>query len=230
MTQLALPLQLADHAVFDSFWPAANEALVAYLQKLVGQNAGPGCWIWGEAATGKTHLLQAACARGGDQAMYLPLAFFQESGPAVLEGAGLRPLICIDDADAIAGRDEWESALFDLYNQVADADGTLVVASSHTVRESGFAMPDLQSRFTQLTTFHIQPLDEDDRVQALQLRARHRGLELPDETARFMLNRSRRDMASLYSLLDRLDAAALQAKRRLTVPFVRDVLQQQMPG
>jgi DnaA family protein len=39
-----------------------------------------------------------------------------------------------------------------------------------------------------------------------------------------MLNRSRRDMASLYRLLDRLDAAALQAKRRLTVPFVRGVL------
>jgi DnaA family protein len=56
------------------------------------------------------------------------------------------------------------------------------------------------------------------------LRARHRGLELPDDTAKFMLSRSRRDMASLYRLLDKLDTEALIAKRRLTVPFVRDVL------
>jgi DnaA family protein len=75
----------------------------------------------------------------------------------------------------------------------------------------------------------VQPLNEEQRVEALQLRAGHRGLELPGETARYLLKRSRRDMASLYELLDRLDLEALRAQRRLTVPFVRDVLQQQPP-
>jgi DnaA family protein len=70
----------------------------------------------------------------------------------------------------------------------------------------------------------VEPLDEAGRVQALKLRARHRGLELPDDTARFLLSRSRRDMTSLYRLLDKLDAEALIAQRRLTIPFVRDVL------
>ena len=63
-------------------------------------------------------------------------------------------------------------------------------------------------------------------MAALQLRARHRGLDLPADTARFMLNRSRRDMASLYQLLDKLDLEALRAKRRLTIPFVSEVLRQ----
>jgi hypothetical protein len=31
-------------------------------------------------------------------------------------------------------------------------------------------------------------------------------------------------MASLYSLLDKLDGEAMRAQRRLTVPFVRGVL------
>ena len=66
--------------------------------------------------------------------------------------------------------------------------------------------------------------DEADRAAALQLRAGHRGLDLPDETALYLLRRMPRDMASLYALLDRLDLEALRAKRRLTVPFVRDVL------
>ena len=60
--------------------------------------------------------------------------------------------------------------------------------------------------------------------EALVLRARHRGLELPEETARFLASRARRDMASLHALLDRLDDQALVAQRRLTIPFVKDVL------
>jgi DnaA family protein len=47
---------------------------------------------------------------------------------------------------------------------------------------------------------------------------------LPDDTAAFLLSRSRRDMSSLYGLLDKLDTEALIAKRRLTIPFVREVL------
>ena len=79
---------------------------------------------------------------------------------------------------------------------------------------------------SRLPVFQIRALDEQQRVAALQLRAGHRGLELPDDTAAYMLKRSRRDMASLYGLLDKLDLEALRAQRRLTIPFVRDVLQQ----
>ncbi|MGB5739301.1 MAG: DnaA regulatory inactivator Hda [Woeseia sp.] len=227
MSQLALPLQLADHAVFESFWPAGNETLVAYLKKLVTDGSGPGCWIWGETASGKTHLLQAVCEKLGDRAMYLPLDSVFDAGPDILDGAALRSLVCLDNIDITEGKADWEEALFALFNRVIDANGTLLVASSHSVRESAFLLPDLRSRFTQLTSFQLQTLNENERLHALQLRAGHRGLELPGETARYMLNRSRRDMASLYALLDRLDAAALRAQRRLTVPFVKSVLQQE---
>lgn len=91
-------------------------------------------------------------------------------------------------------------------------------------RETPLRLADLGSRFARLPVFQVQKLDDDERVAALQLRSRHRGLELPDESARFLLTRSKRDMASLYELLDRLDIEALRAKRRLTVPFVRGVL------
>jgi DnaA family protein len=85
-------------------------------------------------------------------------------------------------------------------------------------------LPDLKSRLSLLPAFQVNVLSDQQRVEALQLRAGHRGLELPDETAGFLLNRSRRDMASLYELLDKLDLEALRAQRRLTIPFVRQVL------
>lgn len=224
MSQLALPLRLADHAVFESFWPAGNEALVAMLESLAGGGDGPGCWLWGAPATGKTHLLQAVCERLGDRAMYLPLGQLAVAGPAILEGVAARSFVCIDDLERAAGRRDWELALFDLCNQLADNGGTLLAAARAAPRECAIELPDLQSRLTRLPVFRVQTLPEPERARALQLRARHRGLELPDETARYLLGRSRRDMASLYRLLDELDAASLKAQRRLTIPFVRDVM------
>jgi DnaA family protein len=124
----------------------------------------------------------------------------------------------------VAGDADWDLALFNLYNLVADADGILVAAAIAAPREVRFGLADLASRFSLLPAFHLTALDELDRIKALQLRARHRGLDLPDDTANFLLNRSKRDMASLYALLDQLDTAALAAKRRLTIPFVKETL------
>ena len=224
MSQLALPLQLADHAVFTSFLPDGNEALVATLQELAAGGSGHGCWLWGASSAGKTHLLQAVCEIAGDRSAYIPLSLFGSAGAGILDGLASRELVCIDDIDHVAGNDAWEAALFDLSNQVFDTGGQLVVSARSSPRECAFELADLASRLFRLPVFQIRPLDENELIAALQLRSQHRGLELPDVTARYLLKRTRRDMASLYALLDRLDVAALRAKRRLTVPFVRDVL------
>jgi DnaA family protein len=226
MTQLALPLQLADHAVFASFLDHGNETLVSTLVGLSSGDAGQGCWLWGSPATGKTHLLQAVCDQAGDRSIYLPLDMLAAAGPEILEGLASRRLVCIDDIDHVAGQDEWEVALFNLFNDLQESGGQLIVSACSSPRESGIVLADLASRMSRLPVFQIWALDEQQRVAALQLRARHRGLELPDDTAAYMLKRSRRDMASLYGLLDKLDLEALRAQRRLTIPFVRDVLQQ----
>ena len=225
MSQMALPLQLADHAVFASYLENGNEAFVATLSKIAAGTEGHGCWLWGNPATGKTHLLQAVCDAADDRAAYVPLAMFLQAGPGILDGLASRDLICIDDIDQVVGDGSWEVALFDLCNQVFDAGSQLVVSASSAPRECPIELADLQSRLARLPVFQVHALGEDDRVSALQLRSRHRGLELPDDTARYLLRRSRRDMASLYAVLDTLDKEALRAKRRLTIPFVREVLE-----
>ncbi len=225
MTQMALPLRLADHAVFASFLSIGNEALVATLADLASSDGGQGCWLWGPSAIGKTHLLQAVCDSAGDRSVYVPLRMLADAGPEILDGLAGRDIICIDDIDAVAADPAWEGALFTLCNQVLDADRILIVSAAMSARECPISLPDLQSRLARLPIFQVQPLGENERVMALQLRARHRGLDLPDDTARYLLTRSRRDMASLYGLLDKLDLEALRAKRRLTIPFVKSVLE-----
>jgi len=224
MSQLALPLQLADHAVFASYLDTGNETLVATLLDIANGADRHGCWLWGSPATGKTHLLQAVCETAGDRSAYVPLSMLADAGPQVLEGLESRELICIDDIQNVVGRPEWEAALLNLCNQVYDTNAQLLVAANAAPRECPFVLADLKSRFARLPVFQVQSLGEAERAMALQLRSRHRGLELPDDTARYLLTRSRRDMASLYEVLDRLDKEALRTKRRLTIPFARTVL------
>jgi DnaA family protein len=230
LSQLALPLKLQDHAVFDSFFAAGNDGLVAFLLDISVSGRGPGCYIWGPPASGKTHLLQAVCERIGDESVYLPLGEILEAGAGVLQGLAERQFVCVDDLQLVVGEAAWELALFELWNQIADNSGVLIVASTTPPKDSGIVLADLESRLSRLTVFRSNELDEDDRIKALQLRAKFRGLDLPDETANYLLSRSRRDMKSLYRLLDRLDDEALIAKRRLTIPFVRGVLSGDSPA
>lgn len=224
MSQLALPLKLQDHAVFESFLPTGNEAVVAFLIDMVVGTDGPGSWIWGAASTGKTHLLQAVCERAVDRAQFVPLMELADAGPGILDGLQNRQFVCIDDIDRVAGDEVWELGLFSLFNALSDSGGTLICAAGAAPRECGIRLADLKSRFSKLPAFHLQALDEDARIEALQLRAHHRGLELPGETASYLLSRSKRDMSSLYGILDTLDMEALKAQRRLTIPFVKEVL------
>ncbi len=222
--QLTLPLRLSDHAVFASFLGAGNETLVAWLQQLADKGEGGGAWLRGAAATGRSHLLQATCERAGGGAVYLPLRELASGDPSILDGLASRRLVCLDDIEAVAGRAPFELALFALCNQLADTGGILVAAAASAARDSGFTLPDLASRLSKLPAFRVAPLAEADRIQALKLRASHRGLDLPTETAEYLLRRAPRDMGSLYALLDHLDQQSLRAQRRLTIPFVRDVL------
>lgn len=224
MSQLSLPLRLQDHAIFETFWDAGNEAAFSYLAELAAAPRGTGCWLWGAPTTGKSHLLQAVCECAGKGARYLPLQELQLAGPAALEGMGHSAILCLDDLQAVAGQPAWEKALFRLLLEAADRSSTIVASAAATARETKFLRDDVGSRFAQLPSFQLVALGDNGLFSALKLRAKYRGLELPDETARFLLTRQRRDMASLYRLLDRLEGEATEAGRRLTIPFVKKVL------
>jgi DnaA family protein len=184
-------------------------------------------YVWGGEGVGRSHLLQAACLRveqRGEQAVYLPLAEVVEYGPALLENLEQCALVCLDDLDAVAGRTEWEEALFHLFNRLRDSGRRLLLAASKSPRELAIKLPDLHSRMTLALVFQLHSLSDEDKLRALQLRASHRGLHMSDEVGRFILTRGERSMSALFELLERLDQASLQAQRKLTIPFLKETL------
>jgi DnaA family protein len=226
MRQLPLGVRLPDRAVFANFLPARNvEALEHARRVAAGEFAGL-TWLCGPAGVGKTHLLQAICSTASARlrAGYVPLAEFASLGIEVLEGLAQLECLCMDDLDAVVGRLEWERALFALLRELQDAGGRLVLSARAPPALLGWALPDLGSRCAAGAVLQLRPLDESEQQAALKLRARVRGLELPDETLHWLQRRFPRDMRSLYELLDTLDEAALAAQRRITIPFIREVL------
>lgn len=225
--QLPLGLQLKPSARFSNFVAGSNEELLVQLQGVADGNGEPLVFVWGNAGAGKSHLLQAGCHRAGSRgrsAAYLSLRDIGTLQPELLEGWEAYDLACLDDIDAIAGHARWEEALFHLYNRMRARGGCLVVSADSPPGHLQLALPDLMSRLAAGLTYHVQPLDDPQRLQALQLRARQRGCEMPDETGRYLMRRLPRDMPTLFDLLDRLDEASLVAQRKLTVPFVKSVL------
>jgi DnaA family protein len=228
MQQLPLGVRLRDRADFDSFHAGPNSQAVEFVRHLATLPAQGIGWLYGPAGSGKSHLLQAACAQLPGSG-YFPLGELAALGPGVLDGAEGLTIVCVDDLQRVAGDAAWEAALFRLYVEIDLRRGRLLLAGDAPPGQLPFALPDLASRLAVATRFALQPLDEAQQREALGLRAQRRGLELPLETALYLQRRFPRDMASLQRLLDTLDIASLAEQRRLTLPFIRAVLKDQLP-
>jgi DnaA-homolog protein len=232
MRQLPLGVRIPDRAVFGTFLPARNAQAVDHLSLVASGHRSETTWICGPAGTGKTHLLQAVCVQASEavQTGYFPLGELKSLGVGVLEEMPQLDCLCLDDVDAVVGNLEWDRALFRVLRDMQERGARLVMSAAVPPALITWALPDLGSRCAASAIFQLRALDEDEQQEALKLRAHTRGMELPDETARWLQRRFPRDMRTLYHLLDTLDEASLVAQRRLTVPFIRSVLKESEPA
>lgn len=225
--QLALQMWLRDSNTFDNFVTGENAQLVSVLK----DNARDERFVllWGSSGVGKTHLLQSLChwaAANGAASAYLPLKERNQLLPEMLEGLETLSLIAIDDVDAIAGDVSWERALFNLYNAIRETPNCrLILSASVPFTNLDIQLPDLKSRLGWGLVFQVQSLSDEQKIAALMQRAEGRGFDLPADVGRYLLRHCRRDMAGLFALLAQLDRESLAVQRRLTIPFVKQVIE-----
>lgn len=225
-SQLTLGVTLDDNATFANFLSAPrNEQALACL----ADNASSEQFItlWGKHDAGLTHLLQAAChqcAENQRSALYLPMEDRAHLRPEILQGTNTLSLVAIDNIELLAGDAAWEAALFTAFNAIKDSHTRLLLAAHCAPGALAIALPDLRSRIQSCLVFQIAELDDTEKRQALQLRARNRGLELGDPVADYILQRAERSLKGLMAILERLDAVSLAEQRRLTIPLVKAAL------
>lgn len=228
-SQMVLGVRLRDDARFDNFHGDRNRQAALRLSSVFSQPAGlPVVVVCGDSDTGKSHLLQAAChhAEAEDKtAVCISIAELEPFGPEALAGLDAMDVVALDDLDRIAGKADWEEAVFHLYNRLHDGGHMLVVSLSEVPGSLPFVLPDLVSRLHHGFTVQLGIYRDDDHLKILMARAEQRGLMITDDVAGFIMRRAPRRLGDLLGILDTLDENSLQAQRRLTIPFVKTVMQ-----
>lgn len=233
MRQLVLDIGLSPAPDFDTFIALGNETVLAELSAL-----RPGCapvYLWGPSGSGKTHLLKALQAHAhsrGERVLWLePGAVWPDPESGAVSPMNAPPddqldvhWLLMDQAEAWSGAEQ--QAAFSAFVRVS-AQGGCVVAAGRLPPVDLPIREDIRTRLGWGLVLSLWPLGESTLRQALQDEAQRRGLRLGDEVLDYALKRLARDLKSLTGLLDRLDRYALQRQRPLTVPLLRQMLDEE---
>lgn len=233
--QLPLPIHQVDDETFDNFYAENSLLLLDSLRQNFSDVHQPFFYIWGGKSSGKSHLLKAVSNHyllNQRTSSYIPLEKSHYFSPQVLDNAEQLDVICLDDIQSITGDEEWELAIFNLFNQIREQQGLfgsnhktlLLISADCPPQQLKIKLADLRSRLIWGEVYHLNDLSDEQKRVILQRNAYQKGIELSDEVASFLLKRLGSDLQVLSTELDRLDRASLQAKRNLTVPFVKEIL------
>ncbi len=225
-TQLTLDLQLKDSFTFDNLVPGQNQLLIDMLKSPATESEQQ-LYIWGPHNSGKTHLLQALCQRLSEQKVniaYLPMLQMVGYSADVFQGLENIDVVCIDNLEVLEDKADWQEAMFDLINRMRENHRRLILTARQPPRELKLRLRDLVSRLQWGPVFRMHEMDDEEKCQALKLRAAARGFELEEKVGNFLLKHYNRDIADLFEMLETLDKAQLQQQRRITIPFVKSVL------
>lgn len=197
MRQLPLPISAAAEPSLDNYVAGANlEALERVRALAAGALSEAILYLWGEPGSGRTHLLRAA----------------GRLSPAT---------VIADDVEALDP--EEQQALFIAINAARDG-GRAVLAAGNAPPGRLALREDLRTRLGWGLVYQLKPLSDGEKALHLRGEAARRGLRLTDEVVWYLLNHLPRDLASLHSVLERLDRHALARQRSVTLPLVREAL------
>ena len=229
--QLPLNMGLAETISFDTFVSAdmPTELAVARFQTMLRKGVAEAIYLQGPPGVGKTHLMQAACRLMSEQhhqSVYLPLADPQLPLIAdVLQGLEKTHLICLDDVESVIGQPDWDQAVCDLLTRAQSLGHCVVLSGQAQLSDWPTHHHKLSQALMSVLPMHLPALSDPKLlVRALQKHALKLGFELPKEVGNFMVRAFSPQMRELMSALKVLEQASAIEKRRMTLPFVKQVL------
>lgn len=228
--QLPLDFEFRANQTFNDFFPGTNQEIVTHLQRCIAGLGEQQIFLWGKSGQGKSHLLQACCHQAQNQnlsSFYFDLSNSELPDPSILSGLDEYDVVCFDNIERIAGNADWELAFFNFFNQHRDRGHKLIVSASSAPNDIAIQLPDLKTRLNWGLSLKIQPLTDSDLIAALIFKANQMGFEIAPQAGRFLLTHYDRDLTSLWALLEKLDKASLAAKRKLTIPFLKQILDEE---
>jgi len=225
--QFPLMLGPKQSTTLNNFIPGRNSQAISEIKGCARKNEGRYIYLWGPNGSGKSHLITAAAKEAdenGHAVAYIPLDHASELSPGILANIEQMELICLDDIHAIAGIPVWEEALFHLFNRTREQAVNLIVTANCGPSSLQITLPDLVSRLTSGVSYRLTPLDDETKLELLVNQAKKYGMELTTDSARYILKNYSRDTKSLLTFMGQLDRESMAAQRKLTIPFIRNLI------
>ncbi len=228
MRQLPLPLRVNPELGFNEFHPGSNGEVIRHLKAAAAGVGESLIYLWGPPKVGKSHLLNAFCKRAAPVRSVALLNLEEDAfrDPQAFEGLEALDALCLDNLEAICGDADREYALFVLFNRLRDQGHMLIVSARQLPDTLGIGLDDLRSRLNWGLTLRLNPLSDETLSEALCLKAKAQGIELAPEASRYLTHRSHRSLEELLKVLDQVDAVSLEKKRRITIPLIREILEE----
>lgn len=224
--QLPLQFEFQANQGFNAFYSGNNKETISHLQQIFSSQEQQ-VFIWGDTGTGKTHLLQAVCqeSHSHDKTSFY-FSFNSDPLPPtdILNGLDHFDIVCFDNVEKIAGNTQWEQAFFNFFNSHRDNNKQLLLSANCPPKYLTINLPDLKTRMGWGLTLKITPLSESQQIDALIYKANDLGFEIPENVGKFLMSHYARDLPSIWVLLDKINHATLAAKRKLTIPFLKQIM------
>lgn len=198
----------------DNFVAGGNDETLATLTGwLAGALENTAFCLHGGAGCGKTHLLLASGFKYIDAA----------ANPS-LDGVTADTPLAIDNVEALDAAGQ--VALFALFNQLKMTGEHLLTAAGQPPSHLALR-EDLRTRLGSGLIYRLQALSDVEKATALAAQAKERALKLTPETIDYLMRHAPRNMRALSALIVALDRYTLEHKRAVTLPLLRELLNQE---
>lgn len=236
MTQLLLPLTTPPRLTFEALIVHEGiQTAVSTIQSVYGTGGPPlpPLFLHGPPGTGKTHMLNAL-------ALLLEIRFAPKAaGVRFISAAGEPPrfpelealvsdpetsvqgLLAVIVDDAHRANEEDSAHLWSLSNKLTRSGAPLILAARTPPEEIFPANAHLRSRIVSGLVLALEPPEDAIRMLIVDKMARDKNVRIPREVCAYLVSRKSRNVKELEGLLDILDRASLELKRRITIPLIK---------
>ncbi len=225
--QLIFPFDSDQYPKINNFFYSSNnEVLINIIKDSICADNNENFFIYGERDSGKSFLLQAICNEyfaNGRKSIYIPMAKAIDMQASMLENLNELDAVCIDDFTKFYHSTEWQIAFFNLINQCVLSKCSLYVSSDEGISE-GVVFTDLMSRIKKMHVYEVKKIADGELSQALKFCAERNGINLNNEVINYLTTRETRIFNKLFLLIKEIDLLSAQEKRKITVPFVKEML------
>ncbi len=231
LTQKASSPLFNPRYTFDSFIVGSGNQLAYAAAQGVAESPGHTynpLFIYGGVGLGKTHLLHAIGHKTLDSSLRVRYVSCEKFTNEFISSIQERQteefrnryrsldLLMIDDIHFISGKEQTEECLFHTFNELHNQNHQIIVTSDRPPKSIPRLAERLRSRFEWGLIADIQPPDLETRLAILQLKAKQRGEDVPQDSLELIAGQIQQNIRELEGNLNRVIAYARLFRARAT--------------